>query len=74
MRPGVVEALADRRLPETGDDGELFLEHAEAFPGGWERQRIRRVLCREPAGAKPQLYPPTAHLINLRDRDRQHAR
>jgi hypothetical protein len=42
MRPGVVEALADRRLPETGDDGDLFREHAEASRVDGKRNRDRQ--------------------------------
>ena len=72
--PAVVrEPLPCRRLPETGDDGELLGESVEALAGVGELDAVRRVLGLEPPGPEPELDPPAAHLVDLGDLDREYA-
>ena len=63
--------LTGGRVPQTGDDLELFLEHLEAFSGRGERDRVRGVLGVVPPGADPELDASAAHGVGLRDLDRE---
>ncbi len=44
---------------------------ANRSPMRWERQPVSGVLGVEPAGPQAELDPPAAHLVDLRDGDRQ---
>src|SRR5204862_7608338 len=52
-------------------DGELLFETREAFTDRWERDPVRGVLAVVPARAEAELDPSAAHLVDLRDRDRE---
>jgi hypothetical protein len=69
----VGEPLADRGLPQPGDDRELLGEPVEPGPGVGELDPVRRVLGLEPSRAQPELDPAAAHLVDLRDADREDA-
>ena len=56
------------------DDRELLLEHLEALAGGRERDPVRGVLGVVPTRAEPELDPPAAHRVGLRDLDRERTR
>ena len=71
MRAVVVVRLADRCLPQAGDDLELFLVAVEAFAGVRKGNSIGSVLGLEPACPQAELHPPTTHLVHLGDLDRQ---
>ena len=66
-----VERLAGRRAPQPGDDRQLLLVAVEPLPQRRERDAVGGVLGLEPARADAELDPAAAHLVDLRDRDRQ---
>ncbi len=70
MLAGEVVVLPHRRAPQAGDQLELLREQAEALLR--ERDPVRGVLLREPAGAEAQLDPAARHLVHLRHLDREH--
>ena len=74
MRSAEREFFPLRRLPQAGDDRQLLLEPGEALAQVRERDGIGLVLVRIPAGPQPELHPAAAHLIHLRDADRQRTR
>ncbi len=65
------ERHSGRCLPQPGDHGELLLEAVEALAGGGERDAVGAVLVVVPPGPQPQLHPPAAHRVDLRDGDGQ---
>ena len=66
-----VEGLPGRGAPEPGDDRHLLLVPVEPLPQLRERDAVGGVLGLEPAGPDAELHPAAAHLVDLRDRDRQ---
>ncbi len=57
--------------PQPGDDLQLLLEAVEALCQRREGDAVRLVLAGVPAGAEPELDPAAAHLVDLRDGDRE---
>jgi hypothetical protein len=68
---GEGEPLADRVLPEPGDDGELLLQAFEALTDRWERDGVGLVLGLVPPGTETELDASTAHLVDLGHADRE---
>jgi hypothetical protein len=71
MRSGVAVRLADRRLPQPGEDFELLLEPVEALPQRGEGNAVGGVLRLEPSAAQAEFDPSAAHLIDAGDGDGQ---
>src|SRR6185437_689677 len=71
--PVEVEGLADRRVPESGEDGELLLQALEALTEGREREGVGGVLGVVPARAEAELDPSAAHRVDLRHLDGEQA-
>ena len=59
--------------PEAVHDLELLGEHLEPHARLREREPVRAVLALHPAGADPELDPPTGDVIDRRDGVREQA-
>ena len=68
---GVVEGLAGRRGPHSGQDLELFTESLESLAERGERDGVGQVLGLEPARADSEVHPARAHRVDLGHRDGQ---
>ncbi len=66
--------LPHRRVPQAGDQLELLGQQVEPAGRVREVQPVRPVLGLVPAGAEPELRAALAHLVDLRDGDREDAR
>ena len=69
-----VERLADRRVPEPREDGELLLQPFEALAEGLERHSVGGVLGVVPPGTEAELGPAAAHVVHLRHLDGEQSR
>ena len=71
VRAGKRERTVDRRLPQAGDDGELFFELVESFGYTRKGDPVGEVFFFEPSRTEPELDSTRAESVDLSDADRE---